>query len=234
METKSYHNLEKTKTTNFMVGALLISSVVLATLSYGITEPIKKRYRTTSLDNTSLLVDASEKPPVIELPKQQPQTQQQSTQKDETIDLNNDIKQSDSPFTPDNKQSVDLGLPKGDSTVIVNVDPIPVVTPDKIEEFPDVEAEFIGGYSAWKEYLLNELKYPDYSLEVGDEGCVYLSFVVETDGSIGDVKVTKGVSFEIDKEAKRVIKNSPKWKPGKTSNKLVRTRITIPINFVIN
>ena len=234
METKSYHNLEKTKTTNFMVGALLISSVVLATLSYGITEPIKKRYRTTSLDNTSLLVDASEKPPVIEPPKQQPQTQQQSTQKDETIDLNNDIKQSDSPFTPDNKQSVDLGLPKGDSTVIVNVYPIPVVTPDKIEEFPDVEAEFIGGYSAWKEYLLNELKYPDYSLEVGDEGCVYLSFVVETDGSIGDVKVTKGVSFEIDKEAKRVIKNSPKWKPGKTSNKLVRTRITIPINFVIN
>lgn len=234
MEKKSNHNLEKARLGNFMVGLCFISGVVLAAVSYGKTEPIKEKFKRISLENTNLLVDATEKPPVVEPPKEQPQNQQQSTQKDDAVDLNNDINTNnnttdvieDNPF-------VDLGLPKGDTTVIVNVNPIPVVIPDKVEDFPDIEAEFPGGYDAWKNYLFNELKYPEIAIENNDQGTVYVVFVIETDGSIGDVKVTKGVSFEIDREARRVIKNSPKWVPGRINKTNVRTRINIPIKFNI-
>ena len=234
MEKKSNHNLEEKKLGNFMTGLCFISGIVLAAVSYGKTEPIKEKFIRSNFENTSFLVDANEKPPVIEPPKEQPQVQQQSTQKDETIDLNNDLttNNNNSPVV-DNNPFVDLGLPKGDTTVIVNVDPVPVVTPDKIEDFPDVDAEFPGGYEEWKKYLLDELKYPELAIENGDQGTVYVVFIIENDGSIGDVKVTKGVSYEIDREARRVIKNSPKWIPGRINKTNVRSRLNIPINFEI-
>ena len=234
MEKKTYHNLEEKKLGNFMTGLCFISGIVLAAVSYGKTEPIKEKFIRSNFENTSFLVDANEKPPVIEPPKEQPQVQQQSTQKDETIDLNNDLttNNNNSPVV-DNNPFVDLGLPKGDTTVIVNVDPVPVVTPDKIEDFPDVDAEFPGGYEEWKKYLLDELKYPELAIENGDQGTVYVVFIIENDGSIGDVKVTKGVSYEIDREARRVIKNSPKWIPGRINKTNVRSRLNIPINFEI-
>jgi protein TonB len=234
MEKKSNHNLEKTRTANFMSGFLFISTIVLATLSYGVSEPIEFKQKLYSLENNNLLVDAIEKPPVVEQPKEQPRVQQQSTQKEDKVDLNNDVTTNntntqvvnDNPF-------VDLNLPKGDTTVIVNTNPVPVIVPDKIEDFPDIEAEFPGGYEAWKKYLLNEMKYPEIAIENEDQGTVYVVFIIEADGSIGDVKITKGVSFEIDREAKRVIKNSPKWIPGRINKVNVRSRLNIPIKFNI-
>lgn len=232
MEKKSYHNLERTRLANLMVGFCYISGIVLATFSYGRNEEIEKRYRTTSFDNSNFYAEVKEKPKELE---KQVETPKQSTQNNTVIDLNNDIKPNDKlNTTVEEKPFVDLGLSKGDTTVIVNNEPLPVILPDKIVEFPDVEAEFPGGYDEWKKYLLNELVYPEFSIENGEQGVVYLSFVVESDGSIGDVKVVKGVSIFIDREAKRVIKNSPKWRPAKTLNQSVRTRMIIPINFVIN
>jgi protein TonB len=232
MEKKSNHNLEEKKFSNFMVGFCFMSAVVLAAASYGKTEPIEKKFKRLSPENTNLLVDATEKPPVVEPPKEQPQPQLES-QKDETLDLNSDVDTTSNTGPTDNNPFVDLGLPKGDTTVLVNVDPVPVVAPDKVEDFPDIEAEFPGGYEEWKKYLLKEMKYPEIAIENGDQGTVYVMFIVETDGSIGDVKVTKGVSFEVDREARRVIKSSPKWIPGRINKVNVRSRLNIPIKFNI-
>jgi TonB family protein len=102
-----------------------------------------------------------------------------------------------------------------------------------VADFPDIEAEFPGGYEEWKKYLLKEMKYPEIAIENGDQGTVYVMFIIETDGSIGDVKVTKGVSFEVDREARRVIKSSPKWIPGRINKVNVRSRLNIPIKFNI-
>jgi len=232
MEKKSYHNLEKTRFVNLMVGFCYVSGIVLATFSYGKTEEIKQRYRTSSFDNSNLYAEMKENPKEIEKPKEKPQ--QQSTQKETTVDLNNEIKPNENTNTTvDDKPFVDLGLTKGDTTLIVKSDPIPVVTSNKVEDYPDVEAEFPGGYEAWKKYLLGELKYPEISLEMGNQGIVYVTFVIEIDGSVSDVKVLKGVSFDIDREAKRVIRNSPKWIPGRIAKSNVRTRLSIPINFVL-
>lgn len=233
MEKKSYHNLEKTRFVNLMVGFCYVSGIVLATFSYGKTEEVKQKYRTSSFDNSNLYAELKEKPKEVEQPKEKPQPQQ-STQKETTVDLNNEIKPNENTNTTvEDKPFVDLGLPKGDTNLIVKNDPVPVITPDKVEDYPDVEAEFPGGYEEWKKYLLGELKYPEISLEMGNQGIVYVTFVIEIDGSVSDVKVLKGVSFDIDIEAKRVIRNSPKWIPGRVAKSYVRTRLSIPINFVL-
>lgn len=233
MEKKSNHNLEKTRFVNLMVGFCYASGIVLATFSYGKTEEVKQKYRTSSFDNSNLYAELKEKPKEIEQPKEKPQPQQ-STQKETTVDLNNEIKPNQNTNTTvEDKPFVDLGLPKGDTTLIVKSNPVPVIAPDKVEDYPDVEAEFPGGYEEWKKYLLSELKYPEISLEMGNQGIVYVTFVIEIDGSVSDVKVLKGVSFDIDREAKRVIRNSPKWIPGRIAKSNVRTRLSIPINFVL-
>lgn len=233
MEKKSYHNLEKTRFVNLMVGFCYVSGIVLATFSYGKTEEVKQKYRTSSFDNSNLYAELKEKPKEVEQLKEKPKPQQ-STQKETTVDLNNEIKPNENTNkTVEDKPFVDLGLQKGDTTLIVKSDPVPVITPDKVEDYPDVEAEFPGGYEEWKKYLLSELKYPEISLEMGNQGIVYVTFVIEIDGSVSDVKVLKGVSFDIDREAKRVIRNSPKWIPGRVAKSNVRTRLSIPINFVL-
>ena len=71
------------------------------------------------------------------------------------------------------------------------------------------------------------------AIEFNEQGKVYLSFVIELDGSINEVEVLRGVSTLIDREAVRVIKKSPKWKPGILNGKPVRTRVNMPINFVL-
>ena len=71
-------------------------------------------------------------------------------------------------------------------------------------------------------------------MENGVQGKVYIQFVIEKDGSITDVKVIRGVDASLDKEAVRVVKSMPKWKPGKQRNKPVRVSYTLPINFQLS
>ncbi|MNR28422.1 Gram-negative bacterial tonB protein [compost metagenome] len=70
--------------------------------------------------------------------------------------------------------------------------------------------------------------------EEGIGGKVFLSFVVEKDGTITDVKVTRGIGYGLDEEAMRVIKKSPRWKAGMQNNLPVRVRYNMPINYTIN
>ncbi len=98
----------------------------------------------------------------------------------------------------------------------------------------DVYPEFPGGMDAWTKYIQKNLRYPPMAQEGGVQGKVYLSFVVEKDGMITDVKVLKGIGSGCDEEAMRVIKKSPRWKAGMQSNLPVRVRYQMPIAYTIN
>ena len=100
-----------------------------------------------------------------------------------------------------------------------------------IVEFPDVEAEFIGGAQAMMKYIQQNIQYPPKSIEMNEQGKVYLSFVVETDGTISNVAIERGVSIDIDNEAERIVRSMPKWSPGESKGKKARTRCRLPINF---
>lgn len=95
----------------------------------------------------------------------------------------------------------------------------------------EVMPEYPGGQQAMFAYIGKELKYPEAAIESNVEGAVVISFVVERDGSIGDVKVLRGIGFGCDEEAVRVVKSMPNWTPGQQGGKAVRTSFNLPIRY---
>ena len=82
---------------------------------------------------------------------------------------------------------------------------------------------------------INEnVDYPQTSIEMNEQCRVFLSFVVEKDGSISNVAIERGVSPDLDREAKRVVRKMPKWNAGEASGRKVRARCRLPINFQLN
>ncbi|RNL53362.1 energy transducer TonB [Pedobacter jejuensis] len=98
-----------------------------------------------------------------------------------------------------------------------------------VDEYP----EFEGGMKAWAKYIQRNLRYPFEAQEKGTTGKVFLSFVVEKDGSISNVTLVRGIGSGCDEEAMKVIKKSPAWKPGKNKGTPVRVRYNLPINFTL-
>lgn len=98
---------------------------------------------------------------------------------------------------------------------------------DVVEQMPS----FPGGPAALMEWLSNNVKYPVVAQENGVQGRVVVSFVVERDGSITDVKVVRGVDPSLDKEASRVVRAMPRWIPGKQNGSAVRVKYNVPVAF---
>lgn len=104
---------------------------------------------------------------------------------------------------------------------------------DFVYEIVDEPAQFPGGIPALKNYLIENLKYPQIAVDKGLQGKCYVQFVVSETGAVEHVKIKKGVRRckECDLEALRVVKNMPKWEPGKVNEKPVNSTFTLPISF---
>jgi protein TonB len=100
-------------------------------------------------------------------------------------------------------------------------------TLDGIENYP----EFPGGHSAFIKFLGRNLKYPVNAVERGIEGKVLISFIIEKDGRLSNIKILRGIGYGCDEEAIRVLEKSPEWKPGIQNKQKVRVAYTLPINF---
>lgn len=101
------------------------------------------------------------------------------------------------------------------------------------EDFLNSPPQFRGGRNGFTAYLKNNLVYPRQARINGTEGKVYISFVVQGDGTIADVKVERGIGDGCDEAAVKVIKNSPLWLPGVQNGKPVRVKYNIPITFTL-
>lgn len=93
------------------------------------------------------------------------------------------------------------------------------------------KAAFPGGQAELNKYLSKAINYPEEASDNGIQGRVIVSFVVNTNGSIVDVEVLRGVHPALDKEAMRVVKAMPAWTPASNQGKKVRSKFTLPINF---
>ena len=109
------------------------------------------------------------------------------------------------------------------------VPPPPAAIGCTIFSFVRDKAEFLGGDEALQAFIRKNFHYPRISRRLKKEGRVFVQFVVERDGSISNVTTVKGVHAPLDREAERVIKAMPHWKPGKQRGKPVRLRMTVPI-----
>lgn len=121
----------------------------------------------------------------------------------------------------------------------VDIDPVPMpnpyINPKSSEEvFGDVAEQmpsFPGGDRKLMEYLSENIRYPEECEEICVQGRVIVSFIVEKDGSISNVKVAKSLDPLLDKEAVRVVSGMPKWIPGRQNGVAVRVRYIIPVTF---
>lgn len=101
---------------------------------------------------------------------------------------------------------------------------------DVVEQMPS----FPGGISGLRTYLNQNIRYPAEAQENCVQGRVVVSFVVGKDGHISDVTVLRSVDPSLDKEAIRVIRNMPRWSPGKQGGEPVRVRYNVPVSFRLN
>jgi periplasmic protein TonB len=113
------------------------------------------------------------------------------------------------------------------------------VAEEEIEEdviFTVVEdqPQFPGGESARVKFLSDNLRYPTMAREAGIQGTVFVTFVVERDGSVTDVRVLRGIGGGCDEEAVRVVQNMPRWQPGRQRGQPVRVQFNMPIRFMLN
>lgn len=119
----------------------------------------------------------------------------------------------------------------------MTVDKDPVYICEEVDEDMvfityETQPEFPGGSPALLAYIKNELRYPKKCRAAGVEGRTIITFVVKKNGKVKNFEVARSSGDKLlDKEAVRVIKKMPKWKPGMHDGKNVNTRFTLPINF---
>ena len=102
----------------------------------------------------------------------------------------------------------------------------PFITVEQQPEYP-------GGLDALRNFLGKNLNYPRSAASAGVSGRVFVSFVVNTDGSLTDLQVLKGIGFGCDEEAVRVMRKMPNWRPGKQAGRAVRVKYNLPISFTL-
>jgi len=98
----------------------------------------------------------------------------------------------------------------------------------------DIAPQFPGGEKARMRFLQNNITYPKEAREKGIHGTVYVSFVIEQDGSVSDIKVERGIGGGCDQETVRVIQKMPKWSPGMIDGKPVRVQFNMPMRFTLS
>lgn len=102
---------------------------------------------------------------------------------------------------------------------------------DPVFKVVEVMPGFPGGDEARVQFMAKNMRYPETAIENKTEGTVYVTFVIEKDGSVKDAKVIRGIGGDCDKEALRVVKSMPKWTPGQQDGKPVRVQFTMPLQF---
>lgn len=213
-------DLERKKTLFLEIGLVITLALVLLAFNYKSYEKQELTIMTRSVDNAEeemVQITQQEKPPPPPKPPQQ-------TTVIEIVEDDVEI-----------EDDIEIDVEADQETEVQDYEPVEEVEEEEEETqiFQVVETmpTFPGGDAARIKYLQNNLKYPTMARESGIQGKVFVTFVVEKDGSITDVKVLRGIGGGCDEEAVRVIKNMPKWKPGKQRGKPVRVQFNMPIVF---
>jgi len=231
----SRFDLERRRTALFQIGLLTVGSLTLAAFTY--ETPVlrnleKERLAVNPIDLVleDLQPEEVKIKPIQVFKQNQDQANNNQLTQDNTPPSDDIVKVGNTQKEPNAGLNGELGIPQGpDLGGFIDVQP-----DNHIELFPPVPCEYIGGVVAMKGFINNKVSYPEEDRMLGNQGRVYLSFIVEKDGSVTNIKVIRGVSEGIDREAKRLVHLFPKWKPAENAYGKVRTRVQLPINFSLD
>lgn len=212
-------DIERLKTPIIFIGLLFVGSLVLASFSY--TEAVNNS-DLSKVDGGTAAINYQQdvKKDEVTPPPPPPAVDAPQPIQEEIIE-------------EENKETIPTPVVEVMPEIKVAEETV-IEVQEEIIEFPDVEAGFPGGTAALQKWIVQNIQYPQTSIEMNEQGRVYLSFVVEADGSISNIAVERGVSSDLDKEAKRVVRSMPKWTPGEAKGKKARVRCRLPINFTLN
>jgi len=116
----------------------------------------------------------------------------------------------------------------------ITYEPLPeievVTNPEEVLSYAEVMPEFPGGMPEMVKYLLENMIYPEEMKENGIEGRIFVQFVVTKTGSVEDVTIARGIDG-LNREAIRLVKQMPNWKPGINNGKQVNVKMVVPILF---
>lgn len=221
--------LESKRSTFFQIGLLTVGSLTLAAFTYKTPRSFhfeKAMVPYHVVDFTEESADEIEKPEVVI-----PQTHRTEERSGVDMQANPDENSGstkNSGELPDPKVGLDgLTFP-----FIGHIHIAPDLSLENdIFEDADIPAKFVGGYPEMVKFIVSKIEYPDDAKRFGDEGTVYVSFIVEKDGSVSNVAIERGVTEELDREAKRIVRSFPNWIPGEYQYRKVRTRVRLPITF---
>jgi protein TonB len=216
-------DLESKKSIFFLIGLIIVLSVVWWAFEYKVTDVAEIEFEEIAqLDDEEDLMIQTQRDEPPPPPPEQPQSQVIEIV-DDNIEVDVDL---------------DINVEADDETIIDEA-PIYEEGPQDVEQeeifvYLEDQPEFKGGDAAIMKYIRENVVYPEIARASGVQGTVHLTFVVEKDGSISNVKVLRGIGAGCDEEAIRVVKSMPAWKPGKQRGRPVRARFNLPIKFTLN
>ena len=220
-------NLENKKFMFMEVGLIIALLLVLGAFEWSTTETsvsILEEEVAVVIEEEQVPITQEEQLPPPEVPKEPVMS--------DVIDIvDDDIKVEDN-FLISTEDDASLGVEIKDYVVeqqeeeVVEEEEIPFAV---VEEKPKFQGKDPNpGFTKW---VFSKIVYPEIAKENGVQGRVTLQFTIDTDGSVTNVKVLRGVDSSLDKEAVRVVSSSPKWKPGMQRNKPVKVKYTFPVVF---
>lgn len=223
---------ENERVTHFLLGLVLIFSCLFTALeytSYSDEDAAAEEELLKHLRKESDLIPAPVPPSLPAMPK--PVKQKMLTDRIKVVEK--DVEHADKP-TPKNTlptaregnaEPPEVMPERAIAETPVNADK--QLSAQLLEELP----EFPGGVMAFMKWLTAHLQYPPAAQAKRIEGKVVVAFIINTDGSVSDIKVEQNADAQLDREALRVMKMMPRWKPGMVKGKPCQTQISIPIVF---
>ena len=218
-------NLENKKLLFTEIGLILALLVVYFAFEWSTAEK-----QVAVLEDTTQVVETEEMVPITqETPPPPPSAPKIPVLSDQIDIVDDEIQVDDDMF---------MNLEDDSNMGVEIMDYVETVEEEVVEEeaipfaFVEEKPSFMGGdANAFSKWVNERLVYPEIAKENGVSGRVTLQFTVNTDGSVSNVKVLRGVDSSLDKEAVRVVSMSPKWTPGKQRDRAVKVTYTFTVIF---
>lgn len=220
-------NLEKYRTIFLEIGLIIALGIVLFLFEVKTYEKTKSEVFAERVDDTPeemIEITQHEKPP----PPPKPQIQQSTIIEivEDEVEVDDDL-EIDVEANQDTEMDIYVAPPEIEEEEEEEEEKMVFTVVESMPSFP-------GGDAARVKYLNENISYPQMARESNIQGRVFITFVVETDGSITDVRILRGIGGGCDQEAIRVIENMPNWIPGRQRGKAVRVQFNMPILFKLN
>ncbi len=226
MEVKKSPKADLTKSSTFFLEIGLIITLIIVLVAF---EWKSGEVKTMDLSTQEVIAAEEEIIPITEEQQIARPSMPTIPILSDAIDIvDDDIKVDEEMFSFEDSEDLgvdmnDYGYEVGEESVEEEAIPFALV-----EQKPLFNGGDANEFSKW---VNKNLSYPDIAKENGIQGRVTLQFTVNTDGSVKDVKVLRGVDPSLDKEAVRVVSSSPKWSPGKQRDRAVKVTYTFPVIF---